>query len=266
MNAVTHHIKLVLEFKAQLFNYQDTTNELLIRSGLRLMDGYTLRFSDTSGTFENIDGKTCVDLHSIHRYIQGCPGLSLFGPNKYWSGGDIYLITVDDFVLGQTYQQEVVMKEPFKDMIELPFPIMGSWSLNLKLIKFGGTNQKAWQNYLDADYDAKAVDLLNQLPKDFGLPPILREYEFLKRVVSIFNQNKQQSKKMALHKIIRSQMPAYRQQLCGEQIKIVLFKQQSGNPLIYDFTDHCQFTPVVELNKLQKFKISFSLWKAFFTI
>jgi hypothetical protein len=285
MNAIIRHTKLLLEFKAQLFNYQDSMNEVLIRSGLRLMEGYTLRFPDTSGTFlkEREDFpdfpmpsrhlECFLDLHTIHRYIQNCPGLSLFGPNKYWSGGDVYFFTVTDFTSGKQCQVEVTLQEPFRESVLLPFAtdgsafqVQGAWSLTLQLVKFGGHNQKAWQHYLDADYDARAVQLLNQLPKDFGLPVILRDYEFLQRVVTVYNQNKQQNKTVPLHKIVRQQMPAFRKQLLDLHLKLALLSQNEGQPLIYEFTDYSEFTPIFKLSRSDRWQINFRLWKAFFTI
>lgn len=266
MNANINHIKLLLNFKQQLFNYQDSLNEFLIRSGLQLMEGgYTLRFPDPSGTYTK-DNQCLVDLHTIHRYLQNCPGLSLFGPNKYWYQDDIYIFTIENFATGEKYTQEVLIQEPFKQTLLLPFMVTGAWSLTLQLVKFGGNNYKAWQGYLDADYDARAINLMNKLPKDFGLPPLLRDLEFLQRVVTVYNQNQQAKKVVPLAKIIRQQIPAFRKQLQDLQYKLAILDQHQGQAVIYNFTNYSEFTPVVTLSWWQKQKISFRLWQQFFTI
>lgn len=181
MNAKS--IVSLLSLKETLFNYKDTTNDTLLCQGFVLQEiGYELHLSNLAAVIPQENGCR-LSLRTINRSLQQSSGLYLLGPLKYWCGGDRYLISIK--YNDKHHSEEITLTDGFDQFIHCPFSIDSAFSINFKVLSFGGNNLSSWHHYLSSDYDAVALSLQSEILDNHkvvissGIHPLLRDIDFL---------------------------------------------------------------------------------------
>jgi hypothetical protein len=250
MNSNVLHI---IKFKNDFFNYKDSTNDLLLYQGLSLKTGYTLKLLDSRLIYKSHD-KYLLSLNNLYRILQNSSGLNILGPQKYWSSNDEYIFTIHH--KNQTFKQSIVLQEPFNQTLEIPFECFETdpLEITLELKEFGGQNLRAWNFYINSDYDTQALNSLTKLNPNWGFPAILRDIEFLYQL----EKNLENNNSWINLKVLKN-LNLYHKHLLYNYNKIELLKKQK-QALVFNDLGYGNFKCQSSLGYLTNLKINLNLY------